>query len=371
VIYAIRFPYGCFQALGLKPDVWSACIATEKETVFWCGKRAEVAGVRAKMPLGKAISLFPEAIIHEREPYKEAAWISAITETLHTVVPRISYHNSYTWFIQAENDVLTSISCSDFSFCTVGAAFDKTTALLASMKAGEYHRIILDESKRTSFLNNASVSLLSGLGVTDQTIQLLQWSGFGTIAQAAQLSRKQCEAQFGQDGQLLNSIFRPSKLDQEVPWFVPQPQFICSITLSYAEKTMDYIEGAAEHAGLICSKALNGKGFQKICFRWEHEQASFFEKVTKEPVFAPARIRRLFKEQFADQFPGTAFELKLQITLKMLTSNVGPSGDLFLRPGLEYAIRRVQKRFPDRIFSYGLIQHTLFPEQSIHKALRR
>jgi hypothetical protein len=107
-----------------------------------------------------------------------------------------------------------------------------------------------------------------------------------------------------------------------------------------------------------------------IRLRFSHAQTDALIRVLKEPVFTSDRLQRLLRAFFVEILPVSSDELLLEIRLQALKSQEGPVGDLFRKPAIQHAIKRVHRRFPGRLFSFSLLSDTLFPEQAFKKQIR-
>lgn len=341
--------------------------ADGRKMVLDCSPEVEAQGVRASMPLRKALALCSEAIFLMPNPSRYRDVADAILDTLETISPEVEEREQGHAYLNAEGltghyreeldlgeAIIRSVRVASDLEASVGIAEGKFPAWAAAITSSASEVCVVPRSKEQEFLAPLDISLLPCDFDTMRRLGLLGLRGIGDFAA---LPLGPVQAQFGGEGHRLWKLvqgrdtepLRPHRLEERLTERLPFPE--------PAATQEALLVGCRRLLARLHSR-LQGRSARRMRLRAELWGGRSWERaiVFREPTGDWGRMLFITKSVLDGvHLPGPVEELGIE--LSGLVGEKGKQLTMFsektgLRPQLGETLRQLRERWGRPLVSH-------------------
>jgi len=235
-------------AMARHHDGTEPLIVQEEHHIIALNRAAALKGLERGMTAARARSLCPGVACYLRDPVAEFSAWEAVLERMNRITPfmesafapgRRSNRSSQTaqsltasdqpqlWFAAHPDEVRMTVRALGAS---VGSAPHRSTAWLASIRAGAGQLLTVPEEEVDSFHDDFPIAWLEEAGFSLECVDGLQMLGCETLGGARTLNERHLELAWGAEGVRVHRLLRPDDI-APVPVFQPAPSIRKHFTL--------------------------------------------------------------------------------------------------------------------------------------------
>jgi nucleotidyltransferase/DNA polymerase involved in DNA repair len=339
-------------------------IVVERERVVAATAVPRRKGVEPGLPIERARTLAPTAQVRVRDRgLEEAVWEEALAG-LHRHTPYVEAAAPGEAFGRAP--LATWRALAETSGARVGLGPDRATARLAAGRTEAAHVLAIDGARRDAFLARYAVDRLPGLGFSKELPEQLRLFGYPTLGAAAVLTRRQLDAQFGEEGAALHDLLHPGP-EPPIPLYQPPPSLTAAVEFDFPCREPGELLPALEPLADELGRELRQVVARRVTVRVDvHGGTS--RRATRVLFEGAADSRRVLSaaRPLLLEVLGEGIEVdRLAIELGALRPVASGQGALFReRPSVYMAARGVHRRFPGAI-RRAVVVYAQFPEDRV------
>lgn len=177
--------------------------------VIAAGKAAVRRGIEPGVTAERAKTLFPEARIRLRDAHLEAAAWEEVLQALNGITPFMEDDGSpFAFFASDDGPAVRHLT--NTLHAQTGVAPARSIARLAALRAATGNTLVISPKLVPKFLERFEVERLTELGFEEETTEMLQHFGYGTLGAVRRLSLRHLEVQFGDEGARLYDMLHPA-----------------------------------------------------------------------------------------------------------------------------------------------------------------
>lgn len=347
-------------------------VVVERERVVAASAAARRRGVQPGFALERARALAPQAQVRVRDRgLEEAIWeevlaeLSGHTPYLEPVVPGEAFGQApaTTWRALAER-----------LGARVGLGPERATARLAAHRIAPGHVLVIDEARRDAFLARYGVEALTSLdhrpgagrGFSEDLVERLRLFGYPTLGAVRSLTRRQLDAQFGEEGVRLHDLLHPGE-EPPVPLYQAPPSLTAAVEFEVPCGEPGELLPALAPLAEEVARELRQVVARRVTVRVE-AYGGLRRSATRVLFEAAADWRRVLSaaRPLLLDVLGAGTEVdRLALELGALRPAARGQGALFAeRPSPYMAARGVHRRFPGAI-RRAVVVYAQFPEDRV------
>lgn len=356
------FPAWAFVRSAHPPE---PLIVVERDRVVAATRGARRRGVEPGLPLGRATALVPQARVRVRDRgLEEAAW-EDVLQNLNTHTPYLESPRPGEAYARSAPAGAWRTLAADAG-ARVGLGPERATARLAAERAGASRVLAIDPASRGDFLERYDVARLAGLGFGDEIVERMPLFGYRTLGRATALTRRQLEAQFGEDGARLYDLLHPAG-EPPVGLYQPPPTLTAEVEFDEPCRQPGDLLPALDPLAEELTRELERVVARRVTVRVETAAgaARSATRILFESVSDPRRIRAVARPLLMDLLGEDVEVGRLSLELGALRPAVSSQGGLFPeRPSVYMAARGVHRRFPGAV-RRAVVVYAQFPEDRV------
>jgi hypothetical protein len=357
------FPAWAFVRSARPPQ---PIIVVEHDRVVAATRGARRRGVAPGLPLGRAAALAPGAQIRVRDRGLEAAAWEGVLARLHAETPYLESPRPGEAFARPAGGRGAWAALASGAGARVGVGPERATARLAAARAGASRVLAIEPASRAAFLERYDVARLASLGFGGELVERLGLFGYPTLGAAAALTRRQLEAQFGEEGGLLHALLHPPA-EPPIGLYQPPPTLTAEVDFETPCRQPGDLLPALDPLADELARELRRVVARRVTVRVEGPRgpARCATRVLFEAVDEPRRLRAIARPLLLDLLEEELEVDRLCIELGALRPATLAQGALFReRPSPYVAARGVHRRFPGAI-RRAVIVYAQFPEERV------
>ena len=220
-------------AMARHHDDTQPLVVQEENHIIALNRAAALQGLERGMTAVRARSLCPEAACYLRDPVAEFSAWEVVLERMNRITPFMesTFGNSTVskaatltasdqpqlWFVANEAEVRMTARALGAS---VGFAPHRSTAWLASIRAGAGQLLHVPEEGVQAFQDDFPVAWLEEAGVSFECVDGLQMLGCETLGSARAMSERHLKLAWGEEGVRIHRLLHP---DDTAPVSLFQP----------------------------------------------------------------------------------------------------------------------------------------------------
>lgn len=308
------------------------------------------------LALGEAVHrarvLFPNAVFTQRDTHVEYAAWADIMEQCHGVSPYIEALHAGIALLDVDHhqpllDLAHSLNAQ------AGLAPTRTVAVLAALRAGIGTLRIVSTETMAAFLAEWPVQLLAQLHVSNDSISKLGLFGLTTMANLQMLTRRQLEAQFGNDGTTIHAIVASIAARTRIPLYQPPPVVDQTTYLDPPEREPEALGRVLHHITDIALERLNGLLLGQLDVHVRVRQPAGIvraSRLLRSPTNAASHVHTVANILLRDVVGPQHYCSSIGVTLRLLQAPVPHQLGLFLpTPNAADVAASISRRYPQAI----------------------
>ncbi len=219
-------------ALARHHDGTQPLVVQEENHIVALNRAAALQGLERGMKAARVCSLCPEVACYLRDPVAEFSAWEAVLERMNRITPfmeslRAASGQPQLFFAASPDEVRMTARTLGAS---VGFAPHRSTAWLASIRAGAGQSLVVPSDDVEGFQNDFPVGWLEEAGFSMECVDGLQMLGCETLGTARAMNRRHLELAWGAEGGRIHDLLHPEDT-APVPLFQPAPSIRKHFTL--------------------------------------------------------------------------------------------------------------------------------------------
>jgi protein ImuB len=346
-------------------------IVVERDRVVAATRGARRRGVEPGLPLGRATALVPQARVRVRDRGLEAAAWEDVLQSLNARTPYLESPRPGEAYARPAaappaDAARAWDALAEETGARVGLGPERATARLAAERAGANRVLAIDPASRGDFLERYDVARLAGLGFGEEILERMPLFGYRTLGRATALTRRQLEAQFGEDGARLHDLLHPAG-EPPVGLFQPPPTLTAEVEFDEPCRQPGELLPALDPLAEELTRELQRVAARRVTVRVEPVagEPRSATRILFEAASDPRRIRAAARPLLMDLLGADVEVGRLSLELGALRPAVATQGGLFQeRPSVYMAARGVHRRFPGAV-RRAVVVYAQFPEDRV------